>query len=197
MRKAFTLIELMIVLLIFTFLFAAVLTVLTTQDRSWRAGYDKLTEQQEARKAVDNIARLLRESNPSWNISGVLYPVEITSGNRIDFYQPLFDSEGNITALRKVTYKLNPLDASQLLRKVGTQDAVAVANNINSISFGGGCSGCSAFNCSSVAADCPVVKIDVTTEKAKQFSLSSQITLRNINIAVGEVGVEEPAEGEF
>ena len=197
MNKGFSLLELMLVLLIFTFLFAAVLTVLTTQDRSWRAGYDKLTEQQEARKAVDNIAGLLRESNPSWDIGGTPYAVTITAGNRIDFYQPLFDSEGNITALRKVTYKLNSLDATQLLRKIGTQDAVAVANNINSISFGGGCSGCSAFNCSSVAADCPVVKIDVTTEKAKQFSLSSQITLRNTDISAGEVVVEEPPEGEF
>jgi prepilin-type N-terminal cleavage/methylation domain-containing protein len=197
MNKGFSLLELMLVLLIFTFLFGAILTVMTTQDRSWRTGYDKVTAQQEARKAVDNIARLLRESNPSWDIGGVLYPVVITSGNRIDFYQPLFDSEGNITTLRKVTYKLNPADATQLLRKVGTQDAVVVANNINSISFGAGCFGCSAFNCSSVAADCPVVKIDVTTEKAKQFSLSSQVTLRNTNITAAGVTVEEPAEGEF
>jgi prepilin-type N-terminal cleavage/methylation domain-containing protein len=189
MRKAFTLIELMLVLLIFTFLFAAVLTVLATQDRSWRAGYDKLTQQQEARKVIDNIARLLRESNPSWDIDGTPYPVTITGGNRIDFFQPVFDAQGVITTLRRVTYKLNPADTTQLLRKIGTDAESVVANNINSISFG--------FNCSPVAADCPVLKIDVTTQKNAQFTLSSQVTLRNTNIAAGEAEIEEPPEGEF
>ena len=207
MRKAFTLIELMIVIFIFTFLFAAILTVLTTQDRSWRTGYDKVTAQQEARKAVDNIARLLRESNPSWDIGGTPYPVTITAGNRIDFYQPIFDAGGAITTLRKVTFKLNPSNIRQLLKKEGVLPEVAVANDVDSVNFGGGCAGCAAFNCADVAMDCPAVTIEIRTRRIRQvpwtsqmdqFSLLSQVTLRNTNVALSDdVVIEEPEEGEF
>lgn len=197
MNKGFTLLELMLVVLIFTILFAAILAVLTTQDRSWHVAQYKLTEQQEARKAVDNMSRLLRQSNPDWVINGTHYPVNITLNNRIDFYQPVFTAAGDISALRKITFKLNPDDSSQLLKKEGTQNTVVIANNVESINFGGGCSACSAFNCSNVAVDCPVVAINVRTKKNEGFTLISQVTLRNTNIALGDVVAEEPGEGEF
>lgn len=197
--RAFTLIELMMVTLIFTVLFAALLTVLATSDRSWRAGQDKLAEQQEARRALDGFAKLIRQSNPDWVISGLHYPVSISSLNsRIDFYQPVFDSGGGITTLEKVTFKLNPSDATQLLGKVGTQNSTVVANNVKEVIFGAGCAGCVAFNCSSVASDCPVVVMQIKTEKAAEFTLGSRITLRNNNVGLSsEVVVEEPQEGEF
>ncbi len=206
MRKAFTLIELMLVLLIFALLFGTMLTIMTTQDRSWRIGYDKVTAQQEARKAVDEIARLLRQSNPNWVVSGVNYPVAITANNRIDFYQPIFDAGGAITTLRKITFKLNPSNIRQLLKKEGVLPEVAVANDVDSVNFGGGCAGCAAFDCANVAIDCPVVTIEIRTRKLRevpwtsqmdQFSLSSQVTLRNTNVATSDVVIEEPEAGEF
>lgn len=97
MKKAFTLVELLVVVSIFTFLFGAILTVLTSSNRSWRTGQNRLVEQQEARKAMDSIAKLLRQSNPDWvvektnpdhTIIKAHYPVTITSDNkRIDFYK--------------------------------------------------------------------------------------------------------------
>jgi prepilin-type N-terminal cleavage/methylation domain-containing protein len=197
-KTGFTLIELMLVVLIFTFLFGVTLGVMSTSSRSWREGQNKLSEQQEARKAVDSVARLLRRSNPDWVINGTHYPVTIISNNRIDFYEPVFDEAGEITTLKKITFKLNPVDTSQLLKKQGAHNALVMANNIRSVYFGGGCSGCSAFNCSSVADDCPIVKIDVQAGQGAGFALSSEVTLRNTNIALQEdVEVEQPAEGEF
>ena len=201
--RGFSLIEVMLVLLIFTFLFGAILTVMTTQGRSWRIGYDKVTAQQEARKAVDEIARLLRQSNPDW---GSGHSVDIPTDNRIDFWQPLFDAAGAITTLRKVTFKLNPDNIRQLLKKEGQLPEVVVANDVDSVNFGGGCAGCAAFNCTgpaAVAMDCPVVTVEIKTRKLRQvfqveqFSLSSQVTLRNTNVVAGDVVIEEPEEGEF
>jgi hypothetical protein len=144
------------------------------------------------------MVNLLRQSNPDWVINGTHYPVSITGDNRIDFYQPVFDAEGAISTLRKITFKLNPLDATQLLKKEGTAAESVIANNVESLNFGGGCLACSAFNCSSVSADCPVVAITIQTRDGAGFSLSSQVSLRNTEVALSdEVVVEEPEAGEF
>lgn len=199
MKRGFSLLEMMLVLVIFTFLFAAILTLLGTSDRSWRVGQDKAAEHQEARRAMDEMTRLLRQSNPDWVISGVNYPVSITENNsRIDFYQPLFDANGNIATLKKITFKLNPADASQLLKKEGTSNEVVIANNVQSVNFGGGCPACVSFNCLLVASDCPTVLLNIQTNDGIGFTLDSAIQLRNTNIALGAgVGIEEPGEGEF
>lgn len=104
--KGITLVEVMIVTFIFTALLAAVLTVLVNSDRSWRAGSDKMDEQREARRAMDEMVSLLRQANADWLIttcnpappagngscnSNNHYPVTITEdGKRLDFYRPTF-----------------------------------------------------------------------------------------------------------
>lgn len=195
----FTFIELMVVLSIFTFLFAGILSVLTSSDRSFSIGQNKLSEQQEARRAMDEIARLLRQSNPDWIINATSYNVTISdSGKRIDFYQPVFNASGAITNVKKITFKPNPDNSRQLLKKEGMASAGVVANEMEGVNFGGGCSGCALFNCSTVANDCPVVKIELKTKKNAEFTLTSAITLRNYNITLSEgVGIEQPGEGEF
>ena len=198
MKKGVTLMEMLVVVLIFTFLFGATLTILALSDRSWQTGQGKLIEQQEARKTMDNIGRLLRQTAPDWVIDSTHYPVAISEQNtRIDFYQPIFDANGAIASLRKITFKINPSDSTQLLKKEGTANPVVVATQIESIDFGGGCAECSAFNCTSVAEDCPLVTVEVKTRKDNVFTLSSQINLRNgnTNLGVG-TGIEEPGEGE-
>lgn len=202
MKKGFTLIEMMVVLGLFVILFAATLTVLTTQDRAWQTGQNKLTEQQEARKAIDSLALLLRQSNPDWVINGTHYNVSITDSNRrIDFYQPVFTAIGEISSLQKVTFKLKPVVNStlfQLTRQIGTGNETGVANSVELITFGGGCAGCAAYNCSSVDVNCPVVVVEVKTQKEVNFTLDSQITLRNTNVILSDgVVIEEPEEGEF
>lgn len=199
MKKGFSLVEMMVVLGLFTFLFGAILTVLAVSDRSWRGGKNKLIEQQEARKVINNISRLLRQSNPDWVINDTHYPVSITEQRkRIDFYNPVFNTDGQISSLKKVTFKLNPDNAHELLKKEGTSNTVVVTGEIEDISFGGGCSGCASFDCAVVAGDCPVVRIDVKTKKDLEFLLVSDVTLRNQSITLSsDVTVDEPSEGEF
>ena len=181
-QAAFTLVELMVVTAIFSAFFAMVFGILTNSDRTWRSGQDKLSEQQEARKAMNNMAGILRQSNPSWAANGLSYALTISEGNaRIDFYHPLFDASGNIITLRKITYRLNPDNPKQLLREDSAGQQV-VANDVSFLNFGGGCLGCSSFNCTSVANDCPVVSIEVRTKKKNDFPLITQVTLRNQNI---------------
>lgn len=199
MKRGFSLVEMMVVLGLFTFLFGGILTVLAVSDRSWRGGKNKLIEQQEARKVINNISRLLRQSNPDWVISDTHYPVSITEqSKRIDFYNPVFNTDGQISSLKKVTFKLNPDNAHELLKKEGTSNTVVVTGEVEDISFGGGCSGCASFDCAVVAGDCPVVRIEVKTKKDLEFSLASEVTLRNQSIVLSsDVTVDEPAEGEF
>ncbi len=184
MRKGFTLVELLVVLLIFGMLFAAILSVMTSSDRSWRLGRDKLIEQQEARRAMDEMSRLLRQASPRWVISGTIYDFIITDANRrVDFYNPLFDIDGNITGLEKVTFKLDPNNPQQLLKKEGTLNSVAIANEVKDINF---------------SRNGNIVSLQLTTNKRVDFILNSQITLRNRNPALeSDTIVEQPEEGEF
>lgn len=198
MKKGLTLVEALVVTVLFTALFSAILSVMISSDRSWRIGQEKLTTQSQARAAMDSISRLLRQSNPDWVIGGTHYQVLITDGNRIDFYVPEFDDDGAITALKKVTYKPSIFDSTRLLKKEGTDPYTTVATSLDSINFGGGCAGCSAFNCATAAEDCPVVDIQVTTRSNSTFTLTSRIELRNRTVTLpDDVELEQPEEGEF
>jgi len=201
----FTLIEALAVSAIFGMVFASVMLISVNSDRSWRSGQSKITSQQQARLAIDTISRFLRSSSPDWTLNGTSYPTIISEQNaRIDFFVPDFDADGNITSLRKVTFKLNPSDPSQLLMKDGVNPQVVVANNIRSVFFGAGCAGCVDFNCSSLTTTCPAVRVTVNTAvQAAQgrnatFSLTSELYLRNNNPPLSPgVTLELPGEGEF
>ena len=194
MKKGFTLLEVIVVVALFSLLFAGIVGAFFNADRSWKTGKNKLIEQQQARRAVDNIVFSLREANPDWVLNGTHYPVNISEANtRIDFYKPVFNASDQITALRKVTFKLDPSNTSQLLKKEGTSPSSIIATAIQSLNITCGCSGCTAID-----QNCSVAKIEVVTQKNANFTLASQATLRNANMtAPGDAVVEEPAEGEF
>lgn len=197
MKKGFSLIELMLVVLIFTFLFAATLTVLTSQDRSWREGYKKLAEQQEARKAMDIMVRLLRESSPQYGVT-----IGAPEQNRILFYKPFFNEAGAVINTHWIIFKLDPNNPRQLIKREEGGDWVAIAQEVESIKFyGGDCVSCGCFtlagcsNCLSVTNNCPIVKIEIQTKTQQGFTLASYATLRNTN-SLSEAP-EPPPEGEF
>jgi len=214
--KALTLIEVLISAGIMALIFGAIIGFLIMSDSSWQIGRDKLYEQQQARIAIDDIASSLQLSSPRWqDSSGNNYTASLTGSTRIDFYLPRFypsccpdncassglciDSQNvthepeDIQGLVKVTYRLNPSDPTQLVKKEGTASETAVAHQINSVSFSCGCSGCS-----SIDESCPFVDVSVTTEIQDPYTLSSTIALRNVNITVSDaVEIEEPEEGGF
>lgn len=145
------------------------------------------------------MVKLLRQSNASWLLGGVTYGITISDANqRIDFYNPVFDAQGVITGLKKITFKLDPMNSSYLLKKEGTANSVIIAKDVQSINFGGGCAGCAAYNCTTVAVDCPVVTIQFTSRKQVNFTINNQVTFRNSSLTLpGSAVIEEPAQGEF
>lgn len=183
-------------------IFAMLIAILIHSDTYWRKGQNKVLEHSEARRIIDSIVKVIRESNPSWNVNGTLYNVAVSENNtRIDAYVPVFDDNDTIEYLEKVTYKLDPSDAGQLLFKRGTGDEEVVSAMMSGIYFGGSCDCTSAdpMNCGSVNTSCPAVRIVVATVKDDVFNLTTDVTLRNrVNMTLSNsTGIEEPEEGEF
>ena len=213
MKKGFTLVEMLVVLFIFSFLFAALLVILTNSDRSWRIGQNKLIEQQEARRAMSSMVRLLRQSSPDWGIyinatqdKIQFSSAPIVSSCPVSLICPDGSScsEGDFCISKtRVIFKIDPDDPHQLIKQEGTGAAwVPVAQYIESIKFsGGGCTGCdcnfsnaACSSCVTIDQDCPLVKIEVKTKKENEFTLVSYVNLRNTSPSSV---VEPQAEGEF
>ena len=110
MKKGFTLIELMIVAMIFSILLGATYSILSMSRASFQAGDIQLAVQQEARKAMDKIAREIREAS-SVNLSAA-YPFTIWG--------------------EKIKYEVAD---NQLLREAEGQSPVVLANDISGIEF--------------------------------------------------------------
>ncbi|MCM8783002.1 MAG: type II secretion system GspH family protein, partial [Candidatus Omnitrophica bacterium] len=119
MKKGVTLVEVLVVILIFSILFGIIFTFLLQSDRSFSLGRNKLEEQQEVRKILSNMGRLLRRSSPDWIINSTHYPLRISENStRIDFYLPFFifnntTNEIENLTLTKITFKLNPENQTQ------------------------------------------------------------------------------------
>lgn len=206
-QRGFTLVEIMVVVFIFLFMFGIVLAFLVNSDRSWRVGQEKLTLQQEARRVMDTVARLLRTSSPYWVINTTDYPTDISSDNQqIDFYQPVFNTSGDISHLIKITFKPHPNNPRQLLKKVGTSEPVTIASEVENINFTWNCTcdpsclgACDCYyRASGQCICCTSIKARIQTRREQGFMLESQVTLRNYNPTLSEeVGVEQPSGGEF
>lgn len=194
-NKAYTLVEMLIVVVIFSFIFGLTLSLIYYSNQSWRTGRLKLETQQEARKAIDFIALQLRESAPSWQVDGTNYEVEINAtGDAIRFYVPTFDNAGVITGLQEERIYCGGQDNKQLLRITGEGNSIpltdGVINNIVSekpfFQF---------LNAerSEILVRIPIIRNQDT------FVLNSQISLRNNSSIVNGVPVEEiiGEEGEF
>ncbi|MFA5100755.1 MAG: type II secretion system protein [Candidatus Omnitrophota bacterium] len=201
-NKGFTLMEAMVVTGLMSVIFAMLIGVMMHSDVYWQKGQNKVQEHWEARHILDTMARVLRESNPSWDVNGTLYNVAISESNtRIDAYVPEYNDDNTIDSLKKITYKLNPFNSRELWFKSGTGDYEVVSGMINTVFWGGSCD-CSAndpMNCNTVNSACPAVRILVATVKDNVFNLTTDVTLRNrVNLALsGSTGIEEPEEGEF
>ena len=168
-------------------LVSSFLGVLLNSGTFWDKGENKITEQYEARLAMDMMVKDLRESNTYWGIT--------IGSNQILFYKPTFDESGNLNGTYWVGYKLNPDNLHQLARKEqGDAEYTPVANYIETVAFAGSTDGCQTFDNLTVPSDCPRNKITITTNKERNFTLTTDVVLRNQYTAVAG---EPPAEGEF
>jgi hypothetical protein len=167
----------MVVLAVFIFIFGAVISIMLASNSSWRTGQHIINEQQEARKAMDNITRLLRQSNLNWGVT----PGE----NRILFYRPVFDVNGNLIDKHWVIFKLNPLDPRQLIKNEQGLSTVVIAQDMEGLDF-------------TCLAGCSVVEVKIKTRIDALFTLTSKVHLRNTNPALAlDPQIIAPPEGEF
>lgn len=198
-HRGMTMIELLIVVGLFSALFSVMIGLLYNSDTFFTKGQNKIAEQCEARRIIDLVSRDLRSASPNWDADSTQFALAVSENyTRLDYYAPVFDSDNELSGLRKITIKRDPLDEGRLLMKSGTSSEAVVSENFDYVRFGCGCSGCASFNCTSLADDCPVVQVEVRTNIGDVFDLSTKVALRNTNSTVSnETEVDAPEEGEF
>ena len=170
--KGLTLIEITIVVFLFSIIMAAMFSVLATGRSSWDAGESQIGVQQAARNGLDSMIKELRQAATS-TIIGV--PLDGAAYNSITFQIPASISEAGINWSSNIQYSLGGLNGKQLVRtQAGSQ--TVLANNISALSFSRG------------AANPDVINISIAAQKstipgfsARQSTttLNSQVRLRN------------------
>jgi len=214
MKKKYglTLIEMMVVLVIFSILFLVVFSVLISSNTSWRVGYNKSVEQQEARRVMDNIAMLIRQTKPSW----VTIETDIDADHdKIRFFEPDFNNTvyNNTTGVTtvglgdEIIFKTN-INAVNELRRKQSGVWTTIAQHLKKIKFNGGsCAGCncnftnsaclSCMDTTNATSECPLVRVEVNSTREKGFSVVSYLNLRNDDYNATVTVPPPPAEGEF
>lgn len=171
-EKAFTLVEIIMAVFLFSIISAAIFSVLATAKNSLSSGESQISVQQACRNGLDIMVKELRQASIS-TIQDV--PPDGVDYSAITFQIPVSMDESGITWSGVIQYSLGGLNGSQLIRtQSGAQRALG--NNISLLVF------------SRSAADPDVVNITITAQKntfpgftARQstITLTSQVKLRN------------------
>lgn len=171
-KRGFTLVEIIVVVFLFSIIFAAIFSVLATAKNSLSSGESQISVQQACRNGLDAMIKELRQGSIS-TIQDV--PPDGVDYSAITFQIPLSIGASGITWSSVIQYSLGGLNGSQLLRTQSGAQRV-LGNNISAVSF------------SRSASDPNVVNISITAEKntfpgftARQstITLTSQVKLRN------------------
>lgn len=198
-NKAYTLVEILVVVALFTLIFGSTLSLIYYSNQSWRVGKLKQETQQEARKALDFIALALRESSPAWVVNGQTYQIEINAaGDAIKFYVPVIDNSGVVTSLEEIRIYCAGQDNKQLFKVVGENPPQALTDaRINNIAANKPFFQFLNASNSEILIRIPVIITNAINNDT--FVLTSIISLRNVSSNLGAVVVEEIVgeEGDF
>ncbi len=171
-KAGFTLLEILVVIFLFSIISAAIFSVLATGRNSLSAGESQIGVQQACRNGLDSMIKELRQASVS-TITGV--PADGTNYNSITLQIPTAIGAAGITWSSSIQYALGGLNGAQLLRTQSGSQRV-LANNISALSF------------NRSAANPNVINISITAQKntfpgftARQstINLVSQVKLRN------------------
>jgi len=182
-RYGFTLVELMVVIFIFSIIMAATFAVLSIGRQSWHTGSTQVELQQETRRAMDRMVKELRQSGQT-TIVGVL-----ADGNpyfAITFQLPedagsdddALDGTGNIEWGNQITYSL----AGNQVQRASAGSTTILANKVATLEFKR-----SPDNPMTPDVDeSNIIEISLQAQKdalpggrQMQSTLNSQVTLRN------------------
>jgi prepilin-type N-terminal cleavage/methylation domain-containing protein len=166
--KGFSLVEIIVVLFIFLLILGAIFGLMSVGRKSWYIGNTQVQVQQEARRAVEKMAKELRQSATS--------KVDISADdlwhNTVTFQVAQgLDGAGAIQWSDSIQYSLNN---GQVIRNSTDGEAPVLANNALSLGF----------RRPSTAPN--IIQINVETSKnavlvgqTLTWSLTSQVRLRN------------------
>lgn len=177
MKKAFTLLETLIVAILFTLLFAAVFEILTTGRMSWNIGSTQQDLENQARQSMNAMARDLYQSNAA--------QITNLTANSITFRVPVgYDEDRDLlwgaagVEDRQIRFLVNA--NGQLIRQIldnASQPLVPPDERILTGDVGN-----LIFLPSSLPlpADTNTLTISLTTQRASfSYNLSSTLTFRN------------------
>lgn len=134
-RRAFTLVEALVTVIVFSVILGACYAVLMSGSDSWEANSVRVELQQELRKGMDWILNDLRQAG-SASLSDSGAPVYGTWYTSITFRKSNGVSGGAISWAADTTkYLLGGSDSTQLQRQVGSQTPAVIAQNIQTLQF--------------------------------------------------------------
>ncbi len=169
-QGGFSFVEIMVVVLISSFMIAGLYTILGTGKSSWEINRDRLEVQQEIRKGMDWMRRDLRQAGVT-TITNV--PANGTWYTTITFQTPSgVNAAGVATWNPAVTYSRGGTGNQQLLRTVGGVSRI-ISQDINTLQF------------RRTAADPNVISISVQAQKNTpqhgliSITVTSQERMRN------------------
>ncbi|MFC1624253.1 type II secretion system protein J [Candidatus Omnitrophota bacterium] len=171
--KGLTLIETIIVVALFTIIFAAIFKTLRIARVSWNSSGSQLKVQQETRRGLGTMIRELRQAQLS-TIAGV--PADGADYNSVTFKIPVSISETGAVWSGNIQYSLGGLDNEQLLRTQVGEDQRVLANNISTLTF------------SRNALTPEILNISITAQKdtfpgedtiQSDITLASEVEIRN------------------
>ena len=153
-KKGLTLVEVLISVVILSFLVVAILTVLRVGEMNWREETALVSLQQDTRQSIDGMLKEIRQSNTT--------DVTVSDGGaRIDFFIP--------DVSNTIAYYLGGDDGDQIIREHPAGATKVLANDINVLNF-------------SLVGETIIVGVGATkTEGGRNiiFSLTEKVRLRN------------------
>jgi Tfp pilus assembly protein PilW len=171
-KAGLTLVEIIMVIFLFSIICAAIFSVLATGRNSMDSGESQISVQQSVRNGLDSMLKELRQAGTA-TITGV--PADGANYNSITFKIPAAIDAAGITWSSNIQYALGGLNGAQLIKTQSGNQRV-LANNISAL----------AFNRS--AANPNVVNLSITAQKntfpgftARQsiITMTSSVRFRN------------------
>lgn len=164
MQRGFTLIEILVVIIIFAFIIGGIFAILNIANISWYSSMGIVELQQSVRQAMDGMTREVRQLKRETGRG-----ITVGSGS-IEFYIPSYNN--------LISYRL---ENNQIIREHPLGTTKILANDITSLTF---C--CWTASCTPDCSTSGILQIAVQADKTVwgkvlSFSLTEKVRLRNEN----------------
>ncbi|MFC1658581.1 PilW family protein [Candidatus Omnitrophota bacterium] len=156
--KAFTLLEVLVSLLIFSFLIAAIFVILNVSDMTYSNDLGLLDLHQQARFAMDGMVRELRRSKDS--------RISVVSVSEINFY--ISPETYGSDWIGPIRYYWDA-NQNQIIREYPTGTTKIIAQDISGLSF----------SLNSDLLDIQLTSAKIVRQRNLSFALAGQVRFRN------------------